>query len=119
MDNLLDQVGGAPLVNKTVGEFYKAIGRHLSQFESCDHRKQQVRQAQFLNHAFSSQPEPVRTSRASFLARGLNPTLFEALLEFIGARLIELGFPGHLSTHLVETASDLYENCEQELFIAC
>ncbi|WP_346839660.1 hypothetical protein [Microbulbifer sp. SAOS-129_SWC] len=119
MDSLLEQVGGTPVVNRTVGEFYRAIGRHLTPYESCDHQKQQVRQAQFLNHAFSSQPEPVRSSRASFLARGLNPALFEALLEYVGARLIELGFSFQFSSHLVETAGDLYEHCEQDLFIAC
>ena len=119
MSSLLEQVGGASVVNRTVGEFYQAIGRHLTQFESCDHRKQQIRQSQFLNHAFSSQPEPVRSSRASFLARGLNPALFEALLEYVEARLIELGFSIQLSSCLIETAGDLYDNCEQDLFIAC
>lgn len=119
MNNLLDQVGGTGFVNRTVGEFYQAIGRHLSQFETCDHRKQQTRQAQFLNHALSSQQEPVRSSRASFLARGLNPTLFEAMLEFLEARLIELGFSLKLSSQLVETAGNLYQDCEEDLGIAC
>ncbi|MFC6635383.1 hypothetical protein [Microbulbifer taiwanensis] len=119
MKSLLDQVGGAQVVNRTVGEFYQAIGRHLSSFEACDHQKQQNRQAQFLNHAFSSQPEPVRSSRASFLARGLNPALFEALLEYLEARLVELGFSWQLSNHLVETAGNLYGDCEQDLSIAC
>lgn len=119
MDNLLDQIGGARFVNRTVSEFYQAIGRHLSQFEACDHQKQQTRQAQFLNHALSSQAEPVRSSRASFLARGLNPTLFEAMLEFLEARLVELGFSWQLSSQLVETAGTLYQDCEEDLSIAC
>jgi len=119
MNSLLDQVGGTQVVNRTVDEFYRAIGRHLSSLESCDHRKQQSRQARFLNHALSAQPEPVRSSRASFLARGLNPALFEAMLEYLEARLVELGFPWQLSSHLVETAGSLYDNCEQDLSIAC
>lgn len=119
MTNLLDQVGGTQFVNRTVGEFYQAIGRQLSSFEACDHQKQQSRQAQFLTHALSTQPEPVRSSRASFLARGLNPALFEALLEYIEARLLELGFSWQLSNHLVETAGRLYDNCEADLSIAC
>lgn len=116
---LLDQVGGPQVVNRTVGEFYRAVGRHLSGFESCDHHKQQSRQAQFLNHALSAQAEPVRSSRASFLARGLNATLFEALLEFLEARLVELGHSGYFSSQLVQTAGNLYDHCEQELSIAC
>lgn len=119
MNSLLDQVGGSQFVNSTVNEFYQAIGRHLSPSDTCDHHKQQTRQAQFLSHALSSQPEPVRSSRASFLARGLNPALFEALLEFVEARLLELGFSWQLSNHLVKTAGSLYEDCEQELNIAC
>lgn len=119
MQSLLDQVGGTQVVNRTVGEFYQALGRHLSVFETCDHNKQQNRQARFLNHALSAQPEPVHSARASFLAQGLNPTLFEALLEFVEARLVELGFSRHLSNHLVATAGDLYYSCDQDLSIAC
>ncbi|USD23009.1 hypothetical protein [Microbulbifer variabilis] len=119
MNSLLEQVGGAKFVCHTVNEFYETIGRHLSSYETCDHRKQQSRQAQFLNHAFSEQPEPDRSSRASFLARGLNPALFDALLEYLEARLEELGFPWQLSTSLIQTASSLYGGCEQDLSIAC
>jgi hypothetical protein len=61
----------------------------------------------------------VHSARASFLAQGLNPTLFEALLEFVEARLIELGFSYQLSNCLVEAAGELYSNCDQELSIAC
>ncbi|WP_323843918.1 hypothetical protein [Microbulbifer magnicolonia] len=119
MNSLFEQVGGAQFVNRTVSEFYQAIGRHLSAFEACDHQKQQSRQALFLNHALSLQPEPVRSSRASFLARGLNPNLFEALLEYLEARLLELGFSWQLSRQLVEAAGNLYGSCEQDLSIAC
>lgn len=119
MDSLLEQVGGTQIVNRTVSEFYQTIGRHLSAFETSDHRKQESRQAQFLSLALSSQPESVRTSRAGFLAQGLNPTLFEALLEYFEARLVELGFTSQLSSHLTETAGNLYDSCEQDLSIAC
>ncbi|WP_237068282.1 hypothetical protein [Microbulbifer guangxiensis] len=119
MTTLLDRVGGTRFVNDTVAEFYTAIGRHLSDQDRCDHHKQQSRQAQFLNHALSEPPEPVRSSRASFLARGLNPTLFEALLEFLEARLTELGFSCQLSSALMESASNLYSDCDPELAIAC
>lgn len=119
MSSLLDQVGGAQVVNRTVSEFYQAIGHHLSSFESCDHRKQQSRQAQFLNHVLSSHPEPVHSGRAGFLARGLNPTLFGALLDYLEARLVELGVSWQLSSQLVQTAGNLYGNSEADLSIAC
>ncbi|SHG05091.1 Truncated hemoglobin YjbI [Microbulbifer donghaiensis] len=119
MNSLLDQVGGTQIVNRTVSEFYQTIGRHLSATDTCDHRKQESRQAQFLNHALSTQAEPVRSRRASFLAQGLNPALFEALLEYFEARLVELGFSWQLSSQMAETAGELYGSCEQDLSIAC
>ena len=119
MNSLLDQVGGAQVVNRTVDEFYRVIGRHLSELESGEYTKQQSRQAQFLTHALSRHAEPVRSSRASFLAKGLNPTLFQALLEYLEGRLIELGFSCDLSTILVEAADELFHYCEQDLSIAC
>lgn len=119
MTTLLNQVGGSRFVHETVAEFYSAIGQHLSEQDSHDHHKQQNRQAQFLNHALSETPEPVRSSRASFLARGLNPALFEALLEFLEARLAELGFSCQLSSALMESASNLYSDCDPDLSIAC
>ncbi|SDK26959.1 hypothetical protein [Microbulbifer yueqingensis] len=118
MSNLLEQVGGAPVVDRTVAEFYQSIGRHLSSFESCDHHKQEVRQSRFLNTALGSEPGPVRADRARFLARGLNRPLFEALLEFLQPRLVELGVPRQLSSDLVEAAEDLYGTCETGLSLA-
>ncbi|MEX2962076.1 hypothetical protein [Microbulbifer sp. TYP-18] len=119
MNNLLDQVGGTQVVNQTVKEFFQVIGRQCTELEFADYCKQCNRQAQFVNHALSPQPEPVRLSRASFLARGLNPPLFEALLEYLEGRLIELGFTCELSSGLVETTDELFRRCDQKLPAAC
>ncbi|WP_236250376.1 hypothetical protein [Microbulbifer sp. ALW1] len=116
---ILQQLGGRQFVDDTVGEFYQAIGKYLAPQDTEDHGKQRNRQAQFLNHALSAQPEPIHSARASFLARGLNPALFEALLEYLEARLLELGFSPCFSQQLVTTASDLYDSCEAPLSIAC
>lgn len=118
-EGLLGQLGGRQFVLDTVGEFYCAIGKYLTEDDREDHTKQHSRQAQFLSHALSGQPEPMYSARASFLARGLNPTLFEALLEYFEARLLEMGFPAAISDRLVRTASDLYDNSQQPLSIAC
>ncbi|WP_299593424.1 hypothetical protein [uncultured Microbulbifer sp.] len=116
---LLAQMGGRQFIQETAGEFYQAIGKYLTADDSEDHAKQLSRQAQFLSHAFAGQPEPMHTARANFLARGLNPMLFEALLEYFEARLLEIGFPVAISDRLVRTASDLYDNCQEPLSIAC
>ncbi|QHQ40778.1 hypothetical protein GTQ55_07505 [Microbulbifer hydrolyticus] len=112
-------MGGRQFVNDIVSDFYRAIGKYLTDDDSADHDKQQSRQAQFLSHALSGQPEPVYTARANFLARGLNPMLFEALLEYFEARLLEMGFSAATCDRLVRTASKLYDNCQEPLSIAC
>ncbi|WP_413665158.1 hypothetical protein [Microbulbifer sp. CNSA002] len=119
MESLLDQVGGTKFVNRTVSEFYGALSHHLSAYETCDFRKQLSRQAQFLSHALSSTPEPDRSSRARFLARGLNPELFDSMLEYFEGRLLELGYRPDFSTQLVAIVTNLYGGCEQDLSIAC
>ena len=116
---LLARLGGRQFVQDTVIEFYHAIGKHLTADDCEDHEKQQNRQAQFLSHALSGQPDPMYTARASFLARGLNPILFEALLEYFEARLLEMGFPETMGDQLVHTASRLYDNSQEPLSIAC
>ncbi|MFV8783092.1 hypothetical protein ACNKU7_11765 [Microbulbifer sp. SA54] len=118
MSSLLDEMGGHQFVHRTVCEFYQAIGKHLAPSDSSDHAKQNSRQVQFLSHALSAQPEPVYSSRASFLAQGLNPALFEALLEYLQARLEELEMSPDLSDKLVRTVGELYENCDEPLSMA-
>lgn len=115
----LAQLGGRQFVQDTVSEFYHAIGKYLTADDCAEHEKQQSRQTQFLSHALSGQPEPMYSARASFLARGLNPLLFEALLEYFEARLQEKGCPAALGDQLVLTASRLYDNSQEPLSIAC
>ncbi|WP_239692607.1 hypothetical protein [Microbulbifer mangrovi] len=115
----LAQLGGRPFVHETVGEFYHAIGKYLTPEDTADHDKQHSRQAQFLSHALSGQSEPIHSARANFLARGLNPALFEALLEYFEARLLEIGVSSAASNRLVRAAGDLYERCQAPLCIAC
>ncbi|WP_237060735.1 hypothetical protein [Microbulbifer sediminum] len=119
MSNLLDQIGGTSVINRIITEFYQALGRHLSTYEACDHRKQQARQVRFISNALADSPEPVRSSRARFLARGLNGPLFEALLEYLQPRLVELGIPQSTSSDLVETTEGLYDHCDAGLSLAC
>lgn len=116
---LLARLGGRQFLNRMVGDFYQAIGRYMSTEESDEHEKQHSRQTQFLSHALAGEPEPTHSARASFLARGLNPALFEALLEYLEARMLELGFTSAMSDQLVRTASELFDRCDEPLSIAC
>ncbi|HEY8569765.1 hypothetical protein [Microbulbifer sp.] len=116
---LLARLGGRQFLNQTVAEFYQAIGKYMAPEDSADHHKQQSRQAQFLGHALAGEPEPTYSARASFLARGLNPALFEAMLEYLEARFLELGFSSAICDQLVRTTSELLGRGEEPLSIAC
>ncbi|MCQ3830526.1 hypothetical protein HXX02_13850 [Microbulbifer elongatus] len=116
---LLDIIGGRVFVDQLVTEFYQAIGKYLSSEDTSEHGKQTTRQAQFISHALAEQAEPVHSARASFLARGLNPALFEGLMEYFEARLLELGFSPSFGGQLVRTVTDLYDRSETPLSIAC
>ncbi|WOX05356.1 globin family protein [Microbulbifer pacificus] len=116
---LLARLGGRQFLNQTVAEFYQAIGKYMAPEDAADHDKQHSRQAQFLSHALAGESEPTYSARANFLARGLNPALFEALLEYLEARLLELGFSSAICDQLVRTTSNLLGRGEEPLSIAC
>ncbi|MCA0901308.1 globin family protein [Microbulbifer agarilyticus] len=105
---LLGMIGGRVFVTQLVTDFYQAIGQFMVTEDIADHQKQQSRQAQFLCHVLAEQAEPVYSSRAHFLAQGLSPALFAALLEYFEGHLVELGYPTTFSAQLARTAGDLY-----------
>ncbi|GAB2503678.1 hypothetical protein [Microbulbifer agarilyticus] len=115
---LLDMIGGRLFVTQLVTDFYQAIGKFMATEDIADHQKQQSRQAQFLCHALAEQAEPVYSSRAQFLAQGLSPALFAALLEYFEAHLIELGHPSAFSAQLTRTAGEAYARSHVQRAIA-
>ncbi|AQQ67378.1 hypothetical protein Mag101_06820 [Microbulbifer agarilyticus] len=115
---LLGTIGGRVFVSQLVTDFYQAIGKFMATEDVADHQKQQTRQAQFLCHALAEQAEPVYSSRAQFLAQGLSPTLFTALLEYFEAHLVELGYPATFSDQLTRMAGDLYARSHAKRAIA-
>ncbi|WP_233998968.1 hypothetical protein [Microbulbifer pacificus] len=116
---IISHLGGRQFLSQTVGEFYQAVGKYMASEDCVEHDKQRSRQAQFLHHALAEESEPTYSARASFLARGLNPALFEALLEYLEARLLELGCSSTICDQLVRTVSTLFDRCDDPMSIAC
>nr|WP_010132851.1 hypothetical protein [Microbulbifer agarilyticus] len=113
--SLLSMMGGREFVTRLVTDFYQAIGKFMAAEDVADHHKQLSRQTQFLCHALAEQAEPLHSGRAQFLAQGLNPDLFAALLEYFEGHLLELGYPAAFSGQLARTAGDLYAHCQYSL----
>ena len=95
---LFDRLGGEAAVNAAVDIFYRKVlmdDRINSFFEGVDMDKQAAKQKAFLTMAFGGPNnytgEDMRRGHAHLVARGLNDSHFDAVVENLGATLKELG----------------------------
>lgn len=102
-DSLYDRIGGDAAVNAAVDVFYRKVladDRINSFFEGVDMDNQAAKQKAFLTMAFGGPNnytgEDMRKGHAHLVARGLNDSHFDAVMENIGATLKELGVPDDL-----------------------
>ena len=101
--SLYEQIGGDAAVNAAVDVFYRKVladNRINSFFEGVDMDKQAAKQKAFLTMALGGPHnytgKDMRDGHAHLVARGLNDTHFDAVMENLGATLTELGVPGNL-----------------------
>lgn len=97
-DSLFDRIGGDAAVNAAVDIFYRKVladDRISEFFEGVDMDKQAAKQKAFLTMAFGGPNnytgEDMRKGHAHLVARGLNDSHFDAVVENLGATLSELG----------------------------
>src|ERR1017187_7513032 len=100
---LYQQLGGEPAVDAAVDVFYRKVlsdDRISSFFEGVDMDRQAAKQKAFLTMAFGGPHNysgaDMRKAHAHLVARGLNDSHFDAVMENLGATLTELKVPGHL-----------------------
>jgi hemoglobin len=100
---LYDKIGGEAAVNAAVDIFYRKVladDRINRFFEGVDMDKQAAKQKSFLTVAFGGPNkytgEDMRRGHAHLVAKGLNDSHFDAVMEHIGATLTELNVPGEL-----------------------
>lgn len=97
-DSLYQQLGGEAAVNAAVDVFYRKVltdSRVSSFFEDVDMDRQIAKQKAFLTMAFGGPHHytgaDMRRGHARLVARGLNDSHFDAVVELLGASLAELG----------------------------
>jgi len=102
-DALFDRIGGEAAVNAAVDIFYRKVladDRVNQFFENVDMDKQAVKQKAFLTMAFGGphnySGEDMRKGHAHLVAKGLNDSHFDVIMEHLGATLAELNVPADL-----------------------
>jgi len=100
VSNLYEQLGGAAAVEAAVELFYKKVladGRINPFFEGVDFRRLAGHQKAFLAMAFGGparyRGQALRQGHAHLVARGLNDSHFDVVVELLGQTLAELGVP--------------------------
>lgn len=103
MSSLYEKIGGEAAVNAAVDVFYRKVlsdNRIKQFFDGVDMARQAAKQKAFLTMAFggphSYTGADMRKGHAHLVARGLNDTHFDAVMENLGATLQELNVPANL-----------------------
>ena len=98
MSSLYEQLGGAAAVEAAVELFYRKVladGRVGHFFEGVDVRRLAGHQKAFLTMAFGGpvryRGQALRQAHAPLVARGLDDSHFDAVIELLGRTLAELG----------------------------
>jgi len=100
---LFDKIGGEAAVNAAVDIFYRKVladDRINNFFEGVDMDAQAAKQKAFLTLAFGGPSnysgKDMRDGHAHLVAKGLNDSHFDAVMENLGATLEELKVPADL-----------------------
>ena len=98
MSTLYEQLGGQAAVDAAVDIFYRKVlvdDRISHFFEGVDMDRQIGKQKAFLTMAFGGPSnytgQDMRRGHAHLVARGLNDSHFDAVVELLGGTLAELG----------------------------
>lgn len=109
--SLYDEIGGDAAVNAAVDIFYRKVlkdDRIKRFFEGVDMSKQAAKQKAFLTMAFGGPNnytgEDMRKGHAHLVAKGLNDSHFDAVVEDLGATLKELNVPANLIAQVAAIA---------------
>ena len=101
--SLYDEIGGEAAVNAAVDIFYRKVlqdDRIKRFFDDVDMDRQAAKQKAFLTMAFGGPNnytgEDMRRGHAHLVAKGLNDSHFDAVMENLGATLKELNVPDNL-----------------------
>lgn len=102
-ESLYERIGGEPAVNAAVEIFYRKVlndYRINRFFDNSDMDQQIAKQKAFFTMAFGGPNDytgkDMRTAHAHLVKRGLDASHFDAVMEHLGATLVELNVPEDL-----------------------
>lgn len=111
MSTLFESLGGEAAVDAAVDRFYRHVlldERISHWFEGVDMQRQAAKQKAFLTMAFggphSYTGKDMRAAHAPMVAKGLNDTDFDAVVENLAKTLRELGVGEDLIAQVAATA---------------
>ena len=111
---LFQELGGSAAIDAAVAIFYRKVlvdARIAHFFEGVDMDRLANMQKSFLTLAFGGSNEykgqGMRNAHASLVARGLNDTHFDAVVELLGQTLQELGVKPELIANVAEVANSV------------
>jgi len=115
---LFEQLGGHDAVKAAVDGFYNKVladDRVNGFFEGVDMDRQRAMQTAFLTFAFGGpnayEGKDLRAAHAHLVAKGLNDTHFDIILEHLGATLKELG----VKDELIQQAADVANSVRNDI----
>lgn len=101
--SLYERIGGEPAVNAAVDIFYRKVltdHRINRFFDQTDMDQQIAKQKAFFTMAFGGPNnytgKDMRNAHAHLVKMGLNDSHFDAVMEHLGATLVELNVPQDL-----------------------
>ena len=110
-ESLYEQIGGEAAVSAAVDIFYRKVlsdERINAFFDDVDMEKQAAKQKAFLTMAFGGPHNytglDMRQGHAHLVARGLNDSHVDAVIEDLGATLRELGVKEELIARVAAIA---------------
>ena len=114
---LFDRLGGEAAVNAAVDIFYRKVladDRVNEFFDGVDMEKQAAKQKAFLTMAFGGPNnytgEDMRKGHAHLVARGLNDTHVDVIIELLGSTLKELGVADDLIGEVAAIAESVRDD---------
>ena len=112
--SLYEKLGGAAAVDAAVDIFYRKVltdDRISRFFEDVDMDRQAAKQKAFLTMAFGGPNNysglDMRKGHAHLVARGLNDSHVDAVIENLGSTLKELGVPDDLIAQVAAIANSV------------
>lgn len=117
MQSLYDELGGAPALDAAVDIFYRKVladDRIAHFFEDVDMERQAAKQKAFLTMVTGGPAnytgKDMRAGHAHLVARGLNDSHVDAVIENLGATLKELGVSDEKIAKVAELANSVRDD---------